>query len=489
MLLAIDQGTTGSTAVLLTEQLDVVASANQEFPQIFPHPGWVEHNPQAIWASVEGAVTAALTKARVPASAIRAIGITNQRETTVVWDRASGQPIANAIVWQCRRTADFCRSLREAGHSDDVRARTGLVLDPYFSGTKLRWLLDNVEGARARAARGELAFGTMDTYLLWRLTGGAVHATDVSNASRTMLMNLASAEWDSVMIERLGVEASMLPEIRGNAEVFGTTKGVGFLPDGIPIAGMAGDQQSALFGQACFAPGQAKCTFGTGAFLLMNTGAEAIASQAGLLTTAAWRVGGEMTYALEGSAFIAGAVVQWLRDEMRFFGSAAEIEALAASVEDSGGVVLVPAFTGLGAPHWNAEARGVIWGITRGTGRAHIARAALEGIAHQNRDILAAMEADLGRRLTLLRVDGGAAANDLLMQFQSDLLDVEISRPVMLETTALGAALLAGLGVGVFEDLDAVRSVWREQRRFTPAMPADERARRIDLWRAGVARV
>ncbi len=489
IILAIDQGTTGSTAVLLDENLRVLASANQEFPQIYPQPGWVEHDPNAIWTSVEGSVRDALAKAGVAADAIAAIGITNQRETTVVWDRASSEPIHNAIVWQCRRTSDRTRALREAGHAERFKRGTGLVLDPYFSGTKIAWLLDHVDGARARAERGDLAFGTIDTFLVWRLTGGAVHVTDFSNASRTLCMDLRSGTWDDELIDLLGVPRSVLPEIRSNAEVYGHTKGLGFLPDGIRIAGMAGDQQSALFGQACFEPGEAKCTYGTGAFLLMNIGSEPMVSEHGLLTTGAWRLGDETVYALEGSAFVAGAVVQWLRDEMKFFSSAAEIEALAGSVDDTGGVVLVPALTGLGAPHWNPDARGVLWGITRGTTRGHVARAALEGIAFQNRDILEAMENDLGERLRVLRVDGGAAANDLLMQFQSDLLGVPISRPHLLETTALGAALLAGLGVGLFEDLQAVRDAWREERRFEPSMDEATRAKAVALWESGLARV
>lgn len=489
MFLAIDQGTTGSTAVVLDRSLQVLARANREFPQLFPQPGWVEHEPEAIWRSVRDAVVAVLAHPDVDAGKIEAIGITNQRETSVVWERSTGQPIHRAIVWQCRRTTDVCQRLRDAGHEAVVRQRTGLVLDPYFSGTKVAWILDHVDGARARAEAGELAFGTIDTFLVHRLTGGDVHVTDVSNASRTLLMDLQTGEWDPELLDLFRVPARVLPEIRGNAEVYGVTKGLEFLPDGIPIAGMAGDQQAALFGQACFDPGQAKCTYGTGAFLLMNIGNQPIASEHGLLTTAAWRLGNEWTYALEGSAFVAGAVVQWLRDQMQFFSSSAEIEELAASVDDTAGVVLVPALTGLGAPHWNPEARGVLWGITRGTTRAHVARAALEGIAFQNADILTAMVADRGVPLSLLRVDGGAAANDLLMQFQSDLLDVPISRPRMLETTALGAALLAMLGVGAFDDLQAIRDAWVEQRRFAPSMSDAERDAALACWREGLKRV
>lgn len=490
MILAIDQGTTGSTAVLIDSSLRVIGKRNQEFPQIYPKPGWVEHNPEAIWTSVAGAVSSVIAEAGIDASEIRAIGITNQRETTVVWDRHTGKALHNAIVWQCRRTTDVCKQLRADGHEALIRERTGLVLDPYFSGTKLAWILDNVDGARTRAQDGELAFGTIDTYLVWRLTAGAAHVTDISNASRTMLMDLKAGAWDDELISILGAEKSTLPLICGNAEVYGRTSGLSFLPDGIPISGMAGDQQSALFGQACFEPGEAKCTYGTGAFLLMNTGTEPVLSQNGLLTSAGWRLGDEDTvYVLEGSAFIAGAVVQWLRDEMEFFESSAQIEALASSVEDSGGVVLVPAMAGLGAPHWNPEARGVLWGITRGTNRAHVARAALEGIAFQNCDILEAMEADLGRPLEMLRVDGGAAANDLLMQFQADMLNTVVSRPEMLETTALGAALLAGLGAGIFTDLEAVRAAWKEERRFTPDKSEADRSAARALWAEGLARV
>lgn len=489
LILAIDQGTTGSTALLLDRQLAPLGSFNREYPQIYPQPGWVEHDPEAIWGSVAAAVRGVLQRTGVDPARIAGIGITNQRETTVVWDRATSTPVHNAIVWQCRRTADVCAALKKAGHEDTVRATTGLVLDPYFSGTKLAWILDHTPGARDRATRGELAFGTIDTFVAWKLSAGHAHVTDVSNASRTMLMNLKGAQWDDAMLALLRVPRSVLPRIVSNTEVVGHTLGLGFLPDGIPIAGMAGDQQSALFGQACFERGEAKCTYGTGAFLLMNTGTVPIPSRAGLLTTAAWRLGDTTTYALEGSAFIAGAVVQWLRDELRFFSSAAEVEALAASVPDSAGVVVVPAFAGLGAPHWNPEARGVIWGLTRGAGRAHIARAALEGIALQNRDILEAMESDLGEPLRILRVDGGAAANDLLMQYQADVLDVAISRPEMLETTALGAALFAGLGVGLFDSLEQIRATWREARRFVPTMARAERDAHLARWAEGLKRV
>ncbi|MCA9558397.1 MAG: glycerol kinase GlpK, partial [Myxococcales bacterium] len=443
-VLAIDQGTTGSTVLVLDADLRVRGRHTEEFPQIFPQPGWVEHDPEAIMASVQAALIGALKDAGVDPGDIAGIGITNQRETTVLWDRQTGRAVHNAIVWQCRRTADRCRALKDAGHEALFRARTGLVLDPYFSGTKLAWLLSHVGGARAQAEKGALAFGTIDTFLVWRLTGGAAHVTDASNASRTLMMNLETLDWDDDLLQVLGVPRGVLPAVRGCSEIYGTTRDFPGLPDGIPVAGMAGDQQAALFGQACFDVGEAKCTYGTGAFLLMNTGAEPVPSTNGMLTTVGWKLGDRVTYALEGSAFIAGAAVQWLRDGLGLIQKASDIEGLARQVPDSGGVYFVPALTGLGAPHWKADARGLICGLTRGTTRAHLARAALEGIAFQNHDILRAMEADLGKRLTALKVDGGAPANDLLMQFQADLLGVEIVRPAMLETTALGAAFLAG---------------------------------------------
>ena len=488
-ILAIDQGTTGTTVVVLDKELAVRGRVNREFPQIFPQPGWVEHDPEAIWQSTQDTIAAAVAQAGASPSEIVAVGITNQRETTVIWERASGRPIHNAIVWQDRRTAERLGRLKADGLEERFRAGTGLVLDPYFSGSKIEWILDHVDGARAAATRGELAFGTIDTWILWKLTGGAAHKTDVSNASRTLLMDLHAQRWDDELLGHLNVPRAVLPQICGNAEVFGEVRGVPGLADGTPVSGMAGDQQAALFGQACFDAGEAKCTYGTGAFLLMNTGSVPVRSHAGLLTTAAWRIGGVSTYALEGSAFIAGAVVQWLRDGLELFASAPEVEALAASVPDSGGVVFVPALTGLGAPHWNPDARGVIHGLTRGTTRGHVARAALEGIAFQNVDILTAMESDLGHPLTTLKVDGGACANNLLMQFQADTLGVPIVRPVMTDTTALGSALLAGLAVGVFSDLDAIRATWQADRAFTPQMADDERAAHMARWRRGLARV
>lgn len=486
---AIDQGTTGTTVLILDERLSVVGRVNQEYEQIYPQPSWVEHDPEAIWRSVIETLAAAAAKAEIDPADIACIGITNQRETTVVWDRETGEPIYNAIVWQDRRTASRIAELRGAGHERPVQQKTGLILDPYFSGTKISWILDHVDGARERAANGELAFGTIDTFLLWRLTGGKSHKTDVSNASRTLLMDLASCEWDDELLELFGVPRTLLPEITGNAVHFGDVAGVQGLVDGTPICGMAGDQQAALFGQACFEPGSAKCTFGTGAFLLMNTGTDVVISDHRMLTTAAWRLGDETTYALEGSAFIAGAMVQWLRDGLQFFDQAPQIEALAASVDSSDGVVAVPALAGLGAPHWNPEARGVLWGMTRGTRREHICRAVLEGIALQNVDLLRAMEQDLGEPLTELKVDGGASQNDLLMQMQADFLGTRIVRPAVVETTALGAALLAGLGAGLFSSLDDVRATWRVDRQFEPAMADDDRERHLSLWAEALKRV
>ncbi|MEZ4436482.1 MAG: glycerol kinase GlpK [bacterium] len=487
-ILAIDQGTTGTTALVIDEALGLRGRHTVEFAQIYPQPGQVEHEPEAIIRSVSAAIEGAMAAADVGFDAIAAIGITNQRETTLVWDRSSGEAIHNAIVWQCRRTAPACNRLRESGHELLFRSRTGLVLDPYFSGTKIGWLLDHVAGARGRAEKGELAFGTIDSYLVWRLTGGATHVTDASNASRTLLMNLQTGDWDPELCDILGVPSALLPEIRGCSEVYGTTRGFPGLPDGIPVAGMAGDQQAALFGQACHGVGEAKCTYGTGAFLLMNIGEKPIQSTNGLLTTVAWRLGEATTYALEGSAFIAGAAVQWLRDGLGVIRAAAEVEALARTVDDTDGVYFVPALTGLGAPYWRPQARGVIHGITRGTTAAHLARATLEGIAYQNLDILRAMQADLKKPLATLKVDGGAAANDLLMQFQADLLGVELVRPAWLETTALGAAFLAGLAVGVWKDLATVRAAWQEDARFTRSMAAATVEQRVAGWHAAVMR-
>ncbi len=484
IILAIDQGTTGTTALLLDHDVRVLAAANVEFTNHYPSPGQVEHDTADIWQSVRLAVTRALSQAG-PVR-IRAIGITNQRETSLFWHRDTGAPIHRALVWQDRRTADRCQALREAGHEDRVRELTGLVLDPYFSGTKAAWLLDHVKGARASAERGDLCFGTIDAWLSWKLCGA--HATDPSNASRTLLFDIHRLAWSEELLALFGVPAACLPRLCDNAEVLGETRGLDFLPDGIPVAGMAGDQQSALFGQACFTPGEAKCTYGTGAFVLMNTGEQARPSTNGLLTTVGWRLDGKTTYALEGSAFIAGAAVQWLRDGLGLISSAAEIEALAASVPDSGGVSFVPALAGLGAPHWRPEARGLLSGLTRGTTRAHIARAVLEGVALQVGDILRAMEADAGTPLAALKVDGGAARNDLLMQYQADVLGVACVRPTVLETTALGAAFLAGMGVGFWEGTDGVRKAWAQDRRFSPRMGEAKRKEELERWAAAVAK-
>ena len=489
VILSIDQGTTGTTVLLLDAALQVLTENTQEFPQHFPTPGEVEHEPEEILESVRKAVERSLADAAIDASRIAAIGITNQRETTVVWDAETAEPVHRAIVWQDRRTADTCETLRAKGLESRFREATGLLLDPYFSGTKIAWLLDNVKGARTRAEAGELRFGTIDTWLTWQLTGGASHVTDVSNASRTLLMDLERATWSSDLCELLAVPESLLPEIRANDQSFGETKGVDFLPDGIPIAALIGDQQSALFGQACFEPGQAKCTYGTGAFLMLNTGERVVRSKRGLLSTAAWKLGDQTTYALEGSAFVAGAIVGWLRDGLRIIRESGEVEELARSVPDSGGVTLVPALTGLGAPHWDPRARGMISGLTRGSTAAHIARAALEGIAFEIRDLLEAMEQDLGEPIRELKVDGGASRNGLLMQFQADIQGCETIRPEIVSTTALGAALQAGLTVGVFDSLESIRKIWKEDCRFRPKMKKREVGEHLTRWARAIRQV
>ncbi len=486
-VLAIDQGTTGSTALLIDRELRVVGKVNREFPQIYPQPGWVSHDPEAIWSSCLDAIAGVLQATGVKADDIAAIGITNQRETTTVWNRATGKAIHDAIVWQCRRTAPVCDALKVAGHEDRVRTLTGLPIDAYFSGTKVAWLLDHVPGAREQAERGELAFGTVDTLLVWRLTGGAAHVTDPSNASRTQLYDIGARQWSDELCSLLRVPKAVLPQVKSSAEVYGQTRGVPGLPDGIPVAGMAGDQQAALCGQLCTQPGMAKCTYGTGAFLLMHTGGQRVASRHGLLTTVAWQVGDQFDYALEGAVFIAGAAVQWLRDGLQIIGSASEIEGLARSVPDSLGVTFVPALVGLGAPHWNPQARGMIAGLTRGATKAHLARATLEGIALSCADLLDAMEKDLGQRLSELRVDGGASQNDLLMQIQADLLQCRVVRPEVIETTALGAAILAGVGVGWFANLDAAREAWKMQAVFDPG-PAEGTASLKANWARALQR-
>jgi glycerol kinase len=485
-VMAIDQGTTGTKVLVLDRRLRLEARVSREFRQIFPRPGWVEHDLEDIWASTLATVKRALAEAGLRGKDITAIGITNQRETTGIWERRRGKPVHHAIVWQDRRTTDACAALKAAGHEPRVREKTGLVLDPYFSGTKLRWLLDHGKNLRARAEAGDLAFGTVDTFLAWRLTGGACHVTDVSNASRTLLMDLRALAWDRELLDLFGVPRALLPEIRGSSEVYGVTRGLSVLPDGIPVAGIAGDQQAALFGQACFTPGEAKCTYGTGAFLLQNVGPTPVPSSRGLLTTAAWRIGSEVTYALEGSSFIAGAAVQWLRDGLGILRRSSEVEALARQVDSTHDLVFVPALAGLGAPHWRPEARGVVRGIDRGTTRAHLARATLEGIAFLIFDLAEAMRAEAGRPIPAFKVDGGASQNDLLLQFQADLLGVPVERPRMTETTGLGAAFLAGLATGVWKDREEIRKAWKVEKRFLPRMKPTEREAHLAKWRRAV---
>jgi glycerol kinase len=486
-ILALDQGTTSSRAILFDHAGAIRASAQKEFPQHFPQAGWVEHDPLEIWSSQLEVARATLARAGLKAGDVAAIGITNQRETTLIWDRRSGEPIHDAIVWQDRRTASFCDDLKRAGHGDLIARKTGLVIDAYFSGSKIHWLLDHVPEARERARRGELAFGTIDTWLLWRLTGGALHLTDPSNASRTLLFNLHTGAWDEELLRLLDVPRELLPEVRSSSEVYGETA-----PDlfgaPVPIAGIAGDQQAALFGQSCFTRGLAKNTYGTGCFMLMNTGTQPVASRHQLLTTVAWQTDAQTDYALEGSVFIGGAVVQWLRDGLGLIKSAADVEKLAASVPDCGGVYVVPAFAGLGAPHWDQYARGTITGLTRGTTAGHIARAALEGIAFQVADVLEVMREDSGIPMRELRVDGGASANNLLMQFQADLLQVPVVRPKVAETTALGAACLAGLAVGFWKDKTEVSRAWQPDRTFEPAKSPNEVAHRRSRWAEALSR-
>ncbi len=484
-ILALDQGTTSSRAMLFDRKGNIVSVAQKEFRQIYPQPGWVEHDPQEIWSTQAGVAAEAVTRAGVNGTAIAAIGITNQRETTIVWDRDTGQPIYNAIVWQDRRTAGLCDQLKAQGLEEKVRAKTGLPIDAYFSATKIRWILDNVDGAREKAKQGKLAFGTVDSWLVWNFTKQAQHITDVTNASRTMLFNIHTMQWDNDLLEALDIPRSMLPEVHASSEIYGNTVTTVFASK-IPLAGIAGDQQAALFGQMCTQSGMVKNTYGTGCFLMMNTGEKPIESKNNLVTTLAWKIGDEVNYALEGSIFIAGAVVQWLRDGLGIIKSASEIEALAGSVEHCDGVYLVPAFAGLGAPHWNPRARGTLFGVTRGTTNAHIARAALDSIAYQSLDVLKAMEADSGIKIGELRVDGGACANNLLMQFQSDLLGVAAVRPRISETTALGAAYLAGLAVGYWNNVGELQSQWQLDRRFSPAMQPAGVAQCIAGWQRAI---
>ena len=486
-LLALDQGTTSSRAALFDTQGGLVAIAQEEFTQHYPRPGWVEHDPELIWQSQLDTAREVLAKADVRADQVLALGIANQRETVVLWERATGRPVANAIVWQDRRTAAACEALKAQGLETLFRQRTGLLLDPYFSGTKLAWLLDNVPGARERAERGELAFGTVDSFLIWRLTGGRAHVTDVTNASRTLLFDIHHRRWDDELLGHLGVPRALLPEVLASADDFGTTQ-ADLLGAPVRIGGVAGDQQAALFGQACTVPGMVKNTYGTGCFMLIHTGDAPVASPSGLLATTTAHAGGAPGYALEGSIFVAGAVVQWLRDELGIIRSSAEVETLAASVPDTAGVYLVPAFAGLGSPYWDASARGAMVGLTRGANRAHIARAALEAIAFQSADLLDAMRVDAGQRIEAMRVDGGAAVNALLMQIQADLLGIPVVVPRILETTALGAAYLAGIRAGVWESAADVAAYWQSERTYEPAISADEAGARLARWREAVSR-
>ena len=486
-VMALDSGTTSNRCILFDKAGHVCSVAQKEFTQIFPQPGWVEHDADEIFATQLEVAKTAMHNIGAAASDIAAIGITNQRETTIVWNRHTGKPIHNAIVWQCRRTAPLCEELRREGLVDTIRSKTGLVIDPYFSATKLRWLLEHVPGARDLAEKGDLLFGTVETWLIWKLTGGQVHVTDYSNASRTMLFNINILRWDEEILARLEIPVSMLPEPVESSAVYGYTEG-GFFGAPIPIAGAAGDQQAALFGQACFAPGDAKCTYGTGAFLLMNTGEKPIFSQNGLVTTIGWGLNGQISYALEGSIFVAGAAIQWLRDELRFIESAADSEYMARKVPDTNGCYVVPAFTGLGAPYWDAYARGAVLGVTRGVNKYHIIRATLDSIAYQVNDVLEVMASDSGIGLSALKVDGGASANNYLMQTQSDLSDAPVQRPRCVETTAMGAAYLAGLAVDYWKDLEEIRKNWAVDRTFTAEIPPEVRKKRLNGWKKAVRR-
>lgn len=487
-ILSFDAGTTSSRAIIFDKNGEVVKIAQKEFKQIYPKPGWVEHDPMEIWGSQSGVAREVLEVAGIRPEQIAAIGITNQRETTIVWDKNTGKPVYNAIVWQCRRTAKYCDNLKEKGWTEKIREKTGLVIDAYFSGTKIAWILDNVEGAREKAERGELIFGTVDTWLIWNLTRGKVHVTDYSNASRTMLFNIKTLEWDMEILEELNIPESMLPEVKNSSEIYGYTDEATYGGAQIAIGGIAGDQQAALFGQACFYPGMVKNTYGTGCFVLMNTGDKVFQSKNGLLTTIAWGLNGEITYALEGSVFVAGAAIQWLRDELRLVYDSPQTEYYADKIEDTGGVYVVPAFTGLGAPYWDMYARGGIFGLTRGTKREHLVRATLESLAYQSKDVIEAMKEDTGIELANLRVDGGASANDFLMQFQADMLNTEIYRPKTLETTALGAAYFAGLAVGLWKDLDEIYDDIKIDKKFISEMSEETRAKNYKYWKKAVER-
>lgn len=480
-ILSFDQGTTSSRAIVFDKSGNIVSVAQKEFRQIFPQPGWVEHDANEIWSTQIGVATEAVQKAGITTQDIAAIGITNQRETTVVWDRQTSQPVYNSIVWQDRRTSDYCDQLKNDGSAKIIKEKTGLVTDAYFSGTKIKWILDNVEGAREKAEKGELCFGTIDTWLLWKLTKGQVHATDVSNASRTMIFNIHTLQWDQELLDLMNIPLAMLPEVRSSSEVYGYTEQI-VTSAKIPVSGIAGDQQAALFGQMCTQPGMVKNTYGTGCFMLMNTGDKPIASSNNLLTTIAWKVNGQVQYALEGSVFIAGAVVQWLRDGLKLIQKSSDVEELSLKEEDSGGVFMVPAFTGLGAPYWNQHARGIIVGLTRGSSNSHIARAAVESIAYQTMDVLKAMEADANISIKEVRVDGGATVNNYLMQFQADILNTTVIRPAITETTALGAAYLAGLAVGFWSDVKELEAYWQKEKLFEPAMDDGKRKNLQKQW-------
>jgi glycerol kinase len=485
-ILSLDQGTTSSRAILFNKKGEIVHSAQKEFTQHFPKPGWVEHNANEIWGSILAVIAACLAESSVKPEQVAGIGITNQRETAVVWDKATGQPVYNAIVWQSRQTTEICEELKAKGYDQLFRDKTGLLIDSYFSGTKVKWILDNVEGAREKADRGELLFGTIDTWLIWKLSGGKVHVTDYSNASRTLMFNIHELKWDEELLDILTVPASMLPEVRQSSEIYGETVDYHFFGCNVPIAGVAGDQQAALFGQACYEKGMVKNTYGTGCFMLMNTGEQAVKSENGLLTTIAWGINGKVEYALEGSIFVAGSAIQWLRDGLRMFKDAAESEKYAQSVTSTDGVYVVPAFVGLGTPYWDSEVRGAIFGLTRGTTKEHFVRATLESLAYQTKDVLTSMEADSGISLKSLRVDGGAVANDFLMHFQSDILNVPVERPVIKETTALGAAYLAGLAVGYWESQEEIATQWNMDRSFTPDMVEEVRENLYTGWKKAI---
>jgi len=485
-ILSLDQGTTSSRAILFNKNGEIVHTAQKEFTQHFPKPGWVEHNANEIWGSILSVIAGVLSESGIKPEQISGIGITNQRETTVVWDKETGEPVYNALVWQSRQTSEICEQLKEKGYNDLFREKTGLLIDAYFSGTKVKWILDNIEGARDKAEQGKLLFGTIDTWLIWKLSGGRAHVTDYSNASRTLMFNIYDLKWDDELLEILGVPKSMLPDVRPSSEVYANTIDYHFFGKEIPIAGVAGDQQAALFGQACFEDGMAKNTYGTGCFMLMNTGEKAVRSEHGLLTTLAWGLNGKVEYALEGSIFVAGSAIQWLRDGLRMFKDAKDSEEYAEKVESTEGVYVVPAFVGLGTPYWDSDVRGAVFGLTRGTTKEHFIRATLESLAYQTMDVLSAMEADSGIELKALRVDGGAVKNNFLMEFQSDLLNVPVERPVVNETTALGAAYLAGLAVGFWESQEEIAKQWAVDRKFDPKMTDDNRSNLYDGWKKAV---